>query len=125
MARDCHPVWKEFAWRRFGKGDSVEEFLRRFPPSQREDSGRQGTYHYHKDGGKGMRFTGVTVSSWDGHLIRAQAWSCTWQFTFFETGDAELVAKEKEKAVAQAHQDSQAGPMRLRPAVGMERTGGR
>jgi hypothetical protein len=96
MARECHPVWREFAWRRFGKGDSAEEFLRRFPPTLSKESGRQGTYQYTKEGGYYIPFTGLTVTSWDGRLIRADAWSCTWQFTFFETSDAELVQQARQ-----------------------------
>src|SRR2546428_5492716 len=28
MARECHPVWKQFAFRRFGAADSAKELLR-------------------------------------------------------------------------------------------------
>lgn len=96
MARECHPVWREFAWRRFGKGDSAEEFLRRFPPTLSKESGRQGTYQYTKESGYHIPFTGLTVTAWDGRLIRADAWSCTWQFTFFQTSDSELVQQAGE-----------------------------
>ncbi len=96
MARECHPVWREFALRRFGKGDSAEEFLRRFSPSLGKESGRQGTYQYTKAPADHIPFTGLTVTTRDGRLIRADAWSCTWQFTFFETSDAELAQQARE-----------------------------
>jgi len=39
MARECHPVWKQLALRRFGRGDAAQELFRRFPPTHREEFG--------------------------------------------------------------------------------------
>ena len=47
MAGGYHPVWREFAFRRIGAGDSVADFLRRFPASDRKEFGRYGVYHYY------------------------------------------------------------------------------
>src|SRR5467141_3070437 len=39
MAAECHPVWKQFAFRRYGAGDSAQELFRRFPPTRRTEFG--------------------------------------------------------------------------------------
>lgn len=88
MARECHPVWRHCAFRRSGAGDSAADFLRRFPPSSREEFGRYGIYTYYPGSADdGIWFTGLAVITRDGRLIRSEAWSCTWQFTFFDSPD--------------------------------------
>lgn len=89
MAAECHPVWKQFALRRFGAGDSAQELLRRFPPTSREEFGRYGVYSYSANS-NGIGFTGFSVVSRDGKLVSAASGSCTWHFTFFITEDPEL-----------------------------------
>lgn len=84
MAGEAPPVWRQFAFRRFGPGDSVAELLRRFPPTHREEFGRYGVYQY------GGGFTGLGVTSRDGKILSAGAASCTWQYTFFQTKDVEI-----------------------------------
>jgi hypothetical protein len=44
MAWECHPVWKQFALRRFGAGDSAQKLFRRFSPTRRLEFGRYGVY---------------------------------------------------------------------------------
>ena len=90
MASECPPVWKQFAFRRFGKGDSATNFLQRFPPNRREEFGRYGVYHYNDGGSNVMAFTQLAVVTRDNKLISAAAGSCTWRFSFFHTEDAEL-----------------------------------
>jgi hypothetical protein len=90
MASECPPVWKQFAFRRFGKGDSATRFLKRFPPSNRAEFGRYGIYGYHEGGSNVIAFTELRVITRDGKLISAGAGSCTWEFIFFQTADAEL-----------------------------------
>jgi hypothetical protein len=87
MAAECHPVWRAFAFRKFSRGDSAAELLAKYPPTQREEFGRYGVYHYGHD----MGYTGLTVTTKDGRLMTAGAWSCTWRFTFFDTVDPQLV----------------------------------
>ena len=89
MISECHPLWKQFALRRFGAGDSAEELLRRFPPTRRLEFGRYGVYSY-GGGTRGPSYTGLSVVTKDGALLSAQTASCTWHFTFFSTEDAEL-----------------------------------
>src|SRR5437868_2187218 len=78
MASECPPVWKQFAFRRFGKGDSAVQFLRRFPPNGREEFGRYGVYHYQHGGSNIIAFTQLGVVTRDNKLISAWAGSCTW-----------------------------------------------
>ena len=93
MARECHPAWRPLALRRVGAGDSAAEFLRRHPPNFRDEFGRYGVYRYYRDTGHGLSFTTLHVVARDGRLLRAQASSCTWRFTFFDTPDPALDAE--------------------------------
>ena len=91
MARECHPVWQQLALRRFGAGDSIADLRRRVPENYAEEFGPYGVYHYSL--GAGIGYTGLAVTARDGRLIRAQAWGCTWQFTFFDTPDPAFTAQ--------------------------------
>jgi len=84
MAGESPPVWRQFAFRRFGAGDSVAELLRRYPPARREEFGRYGVYQY------GGGFIGLGVTSRDGKILSAGAASCAWKFMFFQTEDPEI-----------------------------------
>src|SRR5947199_5537572 len=46
MARECHPVWKQFALRQFGPGDSAKRLFQRFAPTRSDVFGRYGVYSY-------------------------------------------------------------------------------
>jgi hypothetical protein len=89
MSRECHPVWRQLAFRRYTAGDSVAELFRRFPPSDRKEFGRYGLYSYHQSP-IGIPFAALSVVTRDGKLLSAGAGSCTWRFCFFQTEDAEL-----------------------------------
>jgi hypothetical protein len=89
MVSECHPVWKLFALRRFGPGDSVERLFRKFPPTHRQEFGRYGVYSFDTLP-SGISFTGFGVVTRDGKLLSADAGSCNWCFTFFNIPDSEL-----------------------------------
>jgi hypothetical protein len=90
MASECHPVWRQFAFRRLGAGDSASDLLGRYPPSRREEFGRYGVYRYYQGDSNGIPFTGLSVVTRDGKLLSAGAGSCTWRFSFFQTEDPDL-----------------------------------
>jgi len=89
-AAECHPIWKQFALRRFGPGDAAQELFRRFPPTQRSEFGRYGVYTFSTSPSNAIPFTSLLVATRDGKLISAASGSCTWRFTFFSTEDPEL-----------------------------------
>jgi hypothetical protein len=89
MAQECHPIWKQFALRRFGAGDSAADLFRQFPPDRREEFGRYGRYSYFQGPG-GLQFTGIIVTTRDGKLLSAGAGSCTWQYSFFKVDDTNI-----------------------------------
>ena len=95
MAAECHPVWKQFALRRFAAGDSAAKLLRDFPPSDHEEFGPYEVYSYDRTPRRPgtLSFSGLNVVSRDGKLLRAGAGSCTWRYTFFHTEDAEFDAQ--------------------------------
>lgn len=90
MASECHPVWKQFAFRRFGAGDSAQKLFQRFPPTRRVEFGRYGIYSFSTGPSNSIPFTSLSVVTKDGTLVSAAAGSCTWQFVFFATQDPEL-----------------------------------
>lgn len=105
MASECHPVWKQFALRRFGPGDSAQELFRRFPPTRRLEFGRYSIYSYDLDPA-GFSFTKLAVVTRDGRLLSAQSGSCTWEFTFFQTQDPEL-DREYASFIRERHREQE------------------
>jgi hypothetical protein len=104
MASECHPVWKQFAFRRFGEGDSALELIRRFPPTHRQEFGQYGIYRYSASP-ESLDFTSLTVVARDGKLLGAAAGSCTWRFEFFGTKDPEL-NRQYEASIRQTHPEA-------------------
>ncbi len=80
MSRECHPVWKELHAGRVYEGQPVEEVIARTQPVRVERFENCVLLEYQE----GLCFTGVTVVARDGRLVSAQAWSCTWERTFFK-----------------------------------------
>lgn len=92
MHEHYHPIWKDLAWRRIKKGDSLEGLLQRHPALGREDYGPYTNLRY----GEWTSFDGLNILTKEGKLISATAWSCTWRHIFFE-------APEEEEALRAAH----------------------
>jgi hypothetical protein len=86
---DFHPVWKDLAWRRICKGDSVESLVQRHPPLRREDFGSYTQLYYARP------FNSLVIVAKKGRLIHARAGSCTWEHIFF-------TAPEEEAALGHA-----------------------
>ena len=106
MASECHSVWKQFAFRRFGAGGSALELFRRFPPTRREEFGRYGIYRFSDGPANCIPFTSLSVVTKDGKLIAAASGSCTWRFTFFSTQDPEL-NRQYAGFLQQRHRESE------------------
>jgi hypothetical protein len=85
MNRECHPVWKDLYVGTVYGGQTVEEVIARTEPSRLERFENFVLLEYCKDPRPGLHFTGVTIIAQDGRLIDAQAFSCTWQHTFFKS----------------------------------------
>lgn len=91
MAHECHPVWKKLALRQINAGDSAADFLMSNTPTSRLEFERYGVYGFVPGEEQGyLSFTGLRVIARDGRLIRAEAGSCTWDFTFFNDGDPDF-----------------------------------
>jgi hypothetical protein len=82
MERECHPVWRDFHYGRIRAGDPVEEIISRTEPVSVERTGRWVVLRNHPDE---MCFTGLTAVAYDGQMVGAYAWSCTWIRQFFDT----------------------------------------
>src|SRR4051812_33201664 len=82
MDRECHPVWREFHYGRIQAGNSVEEVIARTEPARVERTGHWVVLKYHDNG---LCFTGLTAVAYDGQMVGAYAWSCTWVRQFFDS----------------------------------------
>jgi hypothetical protein len=81
MSHECHPVWKDLHAGRIHQGQSVEEVIAQTHPVRVDRLDHFVVLDYQE----GFSFTGITVVARDGRLVDAEAWSCTWQRTFFQT----------------------------------------
>jgi len=79
MANECHPAWRDFHYGRVRAGDPVEEVIARTQPVAVERKGRWMVLNY--DGGG---FTGLAAAAYDGRMVCAYAYSCTWVRLFFD-----------------------------------------
>jgi len=105
MHEHYHPIWKDLAWRRIKKGDSLESLLQRHPALGREDYGPYTNLRY----GEWTSFDGLNVLAKEGKLIAATAWSCTWRHIFFEAPEEEEALRAVYSAyVQQKRLESQA-----------------
>jgi hypothetical protein len=76
-----YPVFRDLHAGRIRQGQPVEEVIAQTHPVRVERFDNFVVLEY--QGGDGFCFAGVTVVARDGRLVSAQAWSCTWQRTFF------------------------------------------
>ena len=81
MDRECHPVWKDFHYGRIRSGDPVEDVIAHNELVRVERAGRWVVLKYHGDG---LCFTGITAVAYNGQMVGAYAWSCTWTRQFFD-----------------------------------------
>jgi hypothetical protein len=81
MEQECHPAWRDFHFGRVRAGDPVEEVIARTEPVQVERIGRWVVLRYNRGG---LSFTGLTAVAYDGQMVGAYAWSCTWVRQFFD-----------------------------------------
>jgi hypothetical protein len=94
MEQECHPVWRDFHYGHIQAGDSVEEIIVRTQPLQIERTGPWVILKYHPEG---MCFTGLTAAAYDGRMVGAYAWRCTWIRQFFDIMSPEQRAEFFEK----------------------------
>jgi hypothetical protein len=83
MATECPPAWRDFHYGRVWAGDPVEEVIGRTQPVAVTRKGRWVMLSYQEDGG-GLCFGGMTAAAYDGRMVCAYAYSCTWLRLFFD-----------------------------------------
>src|SRR5262249_14300550 len=85
MENECHPVWQDYHFGRIRAGDAVEDVIARTAPTRIERKGRWVMLDYDKyPDVRGLRFTGLGAVAYDGRMVYALAWSCTWVRLFFD-----------------------------------------
>jgi hypothetical protein len=83
MSQECHPVWRDLDAGRIRPGQLVDEVISRTHPVQVEHFEDVTFLHYHPPG-----FTGLVIVAKGGRVVSANAASCTWDWTFFDTWPA-------------------------------------
>jgi hypothetical protein len=106
MERECHPAWRSFHYGRVGANDPVEEVIARTEPVRVERSGRWVVLKYQAGP---LCFTGLTAVAYDGRMVGAYAWSCTWVWQFFD-----IMSEEQRAEFFRGHYDQ---PARVGNAV--------
>jgi hypothetical protein len=106
MDQECHPVWRDFHYGRIRAGDPVEEVIAQNEPVRVERAGRWVVLKYH---GGGLCFTGITAVAYDGRMVGAYAWSCTWTRQFFD-----IMSEDQQQEFFSGHYDQ---PARMGNAI--------
>jgi hypothetical protein len=83
MEAECHPAWRDFHYGRVRAGDPVEEVIARTHPVSVTRQGRWVGLSYQDNKG-GLCFGGMTATAYDGRMVCAYAYSCTWFRLFFD-----------------------------------------
>ena len=83
MAKECHPVWRDFAARRFESGDSLQALFAAHAPSWQRSLGDITVCEFHPVRKEGVHPSPVRVTAVRGRLVSAEAGSCNWWHTFF------------------------------------------
>lgn len=81
MALECHPVWQDLALHRVYKGQPVDELIKQTTPTLAIRHGRFVELTYQKP----LSSAGVRIVAVDGRANHAFTWSCTWDYTFFDS----------------------------------------
>jgi hypothetical protein len=110
MSLECHPAWRDFHFGRVRAGDSVEEVIALTRPVRVERDSRWIVLKYHRDG---LCFTGLTAMAYDGQMVGAYAWSCTWTRQFFDT-----MSEQQRAEFSGKHHDQ---PARIENAIFVRR----
>jgi hypothetical protein len=106
MDQECHPVWRDFHYRRIRAGDPVNEVIASTPPVRIDRNGRWVVLKYHP---RGLCFTGLTAVAYDGQMVGAFAWSDTWVREFFD-----IMSEEQRTEFFRQYYDQ---PTRVRNAI--------
>jgi hypothetical protein len=83
MAKECPAAWRDYHFGHVRAGDRVEEVIARTHPVAVERKGRWVMLRY-QDEGKGLCFSGMMATAYDGRMVCAFAFSCTWLRLFFD-----------------------------------------
>src|SRR5437868_3750984 len=81
MSKECHPVWKDLAFRRVYYGQPVNEVIERTNPVCVTRHGRFVEIDYQEP----FSFSGVQIVAVDGKVVRGWAASCAWDHKFFDS----------------------------------------
>ena len=86
MDHELHPIWRDLNSGKIVSGVDVEEFVKEYQATLRQDRGpfSELTYYKDYDPSLGIYFSGVFMFAKDGIIKRASADSCVWRKTFFD-----------------------------------------
>jgi hypothetical protein len=90
--KNMHPIWKDLACRRFGKGDDINEVIAVYPPLWEMKYAPYHRINYEHP----ASMEGLTLTAKNGKLISAAAGGDCWKFNFF-------TSPEEDDEHAKAH----------------------
>src|SRR5262245_23698415 len=83
MEHERHPAWRDYHFSRVAAGDAVEDVIARTNPVRVTRDDRWVFLDY-DERQPGLAFGGMTAAAYDGRMVFAYAWSCTWTRLFFD-----------------------------------------
>jgi len=82
MYRECPAMWKDLAFQRVRYGDRLEEFTTLHQPALTRTLGPYKVHTFIEIPPGHIAYTDLSITSKNGTIVRAEAWSCTWQYVF-------------------------------------------
>ena len=88
MAKECHPIWRDFASQRFNPGDSLDALLAAHTPAWKRSLGDVTVCEFRAPRDPAVHPSPVRVTAVRGRLVSAIAGSCNWWHTFFDVTES-------------------------------------
>ncbi|MBI1367498.1 MAG: hypothetical protein GC162_02470 [Planctomycetes bacterium] len=101
MGRECPAVWRDLHAGRIVAGQSLDEVIAATHPIRIDRFGPFAQLEYQPR----TNFTGVAITAMNDRIVSAAAYSCTWQWTFFDTLTADDHARLDTDARVDARPD--------------------
>lgn len=84
LAKECHPVWREFESGAFRQGDPLDKLLAAHKPAWQRTLGDVTVCEFHPAPDPAVHLSPVRVTAVRGRLVSALAGSCNGWHTFFD-----------------------------------------
>lgn len=98
MCMESPPIWKDLALQRVQVGDRLEKFTNVHRPAYTRTMGPYKIHTFVKVPPGCMVLSDLSITSKNGKIVQAAAWSCTWQYMFCsDPGEQANIRAEYQK----------------------------